>query len=125
MQTPKRVLSLSYFRLSEITTHRLAALEVGDSIENVLGPLGQPTEIKNYGKVVCVGGGIGVAPLHPIAQALKAAGNEVKIIIGSRNRELLILEEEMGRIADELIICTDDGFLRQKSPCDRTAEGTV
>jgi ferredoxin--NADP+ reductase len=97
------------------TTHRLAALEVGDSIENVLGPLGQPTEIKKYGKVVCVGGGIGVAPLHPIAQALKEAGNEVKIIIGSRNRELLILEEEMGRIADELIICTDDGSYGRKA----------
>jgi ferredoxin--NADP+ reductase len=97
------------------TTHRLAAMEVGESIENVLGPLGQPTEIKNYGKVVCVGGGIGVAPMHPIAQGLKQAGNEVKIIMGSRNRDLLIMEEDMNRIADQLIICTDDGSYGRKA----------
>jgi len=97
------------------TTHRLAALEPGEAIENVLGPLGQPTHIENFGKVVCVGGGIGTAPLHPIAQALKQAGNQVRTIIGARNRELIIMEEEMREIADELIICTDDGSYGRKA----------
>ncbi|MFA5468478.1 MAG: sulfide/dihydroorotate dehydrogenase-like FAD/NAD-binding protein [Sphaerochaetaceae bacterium] len=90
-------------------THRLATLGVGDSIKNVLGPLGHPTEIKKYGKVLCVGGGIGVAPLHPIAQAMQKAGNEVKVIIGAREKELILLEKEMRALADEVIICTDDG----------------
>lgn len=96
------------------STHRLALKEVGDSVDNILGPLGHPTEIKKYGKVVCVGGGIGVAPLHPIAQAMKAAGNEVKIIMGARNKSLLIMEKEMSAIADELIIVTDDGSFGRK-----------
>lgn len=96
-------------------THRIAALAVGDAIENVLGPLGQPTHIENYGKVVCVGGGVGVAPMHPIAQAMKRAGNEVKIIIGARNKDLVILEQQMSVIADELIICTDDGSYGRKA----------
>ncbi len=97
------------------TSHRLAAMETGDAIENLLGPLGHPTDIRKYGKVVCVGGGIGVAPLHPIAKAMKEAGNEVTIIIGARNRKLVIFEEEMGRIADKLIVCTDDGSYGRKA----------
>lgn len=97
------------------TTHRLAALEVGEAIENVLGPLGHPTHIENFGKVVCVGGGIGVAPLHPIAQGMKQAGNTVKTIIGARSKDLIILEKEMGDIADELIVCTDDGSYGRKA----------
>ena len=96
-------------------THHLARLEKGDAIKNVLGPLGKPTHIDNYGKVVCVGGGVGVAPMHPIAQAMKRAGNEVKIIIGARNKDLVILEKEMTAIADELIICTDDGSYGRKA----------
>ncbi|MCF7941901.1 MAG: sulfide/dihydroorotate dehydrogenase-like FAD/NAD-binding protein [Spirochaetia bacterium] len=96
------------------TTHRLAKIEVGEYIENLLGPLGQPTEIERFGKVVCVGGGIGVAPMHPIAQGMKQAGNEVKIIMGARNRDLLIMEDDMQKIADELIICTDDGSYGRK-----------
>ncbi len=97
------------------TTHKLAAIKVGESIENLLGPLGQPTHIEKFGKVICVGGGIGVAPLHPIAQALKKAGNEVKIIMGARNKELMIMEEDMAKIADELILCTDDGSYGRKA----------
>jgi ferredoxin/flavodoxin---NADP+ reductase len=96
------------------TTHILAEMEPGDHIENVLGPLGHPTHIENFGTAVCIGGGIGVAPMHPIAQALKAAGNKVIIIMGARNRELLVMEEEMKKIADELIICTDDGSYGRK-----------
>ena len=97
------------------TTHKLSAIEVGESIENILGPLGQPTHIEKFGKVVCVGGGIGVAPLHPIAQGMKQAGNEVKIIMGARNKDLMIMEEEMTKIADELIVCTDDGSYGRKA----------
>jgi ferredoxin--NADP+ reductase len=97
------------------TTHLLAAKNVGDSVQHLLGPLGMPTHIETFGRVVCVGGGIGVAPMHPIAQAMKAAGNEVIIIMGARNRELLILEDEMRAIADELIICTDDGSYGRKA----------
>jgi ferredoxin--NADP+ reductase len=97
------------------TTHLLAQKCVGDTIEHLVGPLGQPTHIEKFGRVVCVGGGIGVAPLHPIAQAMKTAGNKVTIIMGARNKELLILEEEMRQIADELIICTDDGSAGRKA----------
>lgn len=97
------------------TTHKLAMLNEGDKVENLLGPLGQPTHIEKFGKVVCIGGGIGVAPLHPIAQGLKNAGNHVTIIIGARNKSLLIMEDEMKKIADELIICTDDGSYGRKA----------
>ncbi len=97
------------------TTHELAELNQGESIFNILGPLGQPTHIEKFGTVVCVGGGIGVAPLYPIAQGMKNAGNKLIIIIGARNKELLILEDEMRKIADELIICTDDGSYGKKA----------
>ena len=96
------------------TTKKMALMDVGDEIAALVGPLGTPTHIENFGTVVCVGGGIGVAPMHPIAQAMKAAGNKVIIIMGARNKELLILEEEMRAIADELIICTDDGSVGRK-----------
>jgi len=97
------------------TTRRLAALETGEEIQNVLGPLGRPTHIQKFGHVVCVGGGIGVAPMYPIAQAMKMAGNKVTIIIGARNKSLLILEDKMKAIADELIVCTDDGSYGRKA----------
>ena len=97
------------------TTHVLADKQVGDVVPALLGPLGQPTHIEKFGHVVCVGGGIGVAPMHPIAQAMKAAGNKVTIIMGARNKDLLIMEEEMRKIADELIIVTDDGSYGRKA----------
>jgi len=97
------------------TTKNLAKLNPGDKIANLVGPLGSPTHIGKFGTVVCVGGGIGVAPMHPIAQGMKKAGNKVIIIIGARSRELVIMEEEMRRIADELIICTDDGSYGRKA----------
>jgi len=102
------------FQVVGATTELLAQMKVGDDIPVLVGPLGTPTHIKNYGTVVCVGGGIGVAPLHPIAQALKAAGNKVIIIMGARNKELIIMEDDMKNIADELIICTDDGSYGRK-----------
>jgi ferredoxin--NADP+ reductase len=91
------------------TTDRLAALNAGDFIENLVGPLGRPTHIEKFGTVVCVGGGIGVAPLYPIVQGMKQAGNRLIVIMGARNKSLLILENEMRSLADELIVCTDDG----------------
>lgn len=97
------------------STHLLARKEVGESIENILGPLGHPTDIEKFGKVVCVGGGIGVAPLYPIAKALKAAGNEVKIVIGARTKELVIMEDRMRGIDPELTVVTDDGSYGRKA----------
>jgi ferredoxin--NADP+ reductase len=103
------------FQTIGATTHRLALKEPGDDIAAILGPLGNPTHIEKVGSAVCVGGGIGVAPLYPIAQALKAAGNRLTVIIGARNRELVILEREMRAIADELIVVTDDGSYGRKA----------
>ncbi|MBN2653104.1 MAG: sulfide/dihydroorotate dehydrogenase-like FAD/NAD-binding protein [Spirochaetales bacterium] len=97
------------FQAVGTTTMKLAQKKVGDKLENVLGPLGTPTHIEKFGKVVCVGGGIGVAPLFPIIKALKAAGNEVTSIIGARNKELLIMEEKVANHSDKVIVCTDDG----------------
>ena len=97
------------------STKELSLLGVGDEIQVLVGPLGRPTHVENFGTVICVGGGIGVAPMHPIAQAMKAAGNKVIVIMGARNKELIILEDEMRKIADELIICTDDGSYGRKS----------
>ena len=96
------------------TTLRLAELNVGEEVAALVGPLGTPTHVEKVGTVVCVGGGIGVAPLHPIAKAMKEAGNKVIIIMGARNQELMILEDEMRAIADELILCTDDGSYGRK-----------
>jgi len=97
------------------TTHLLAAKQPGDSVAAILGPLGRPTHIERFGSVVCVGGGIGVAPLYPIIQAMKAAGNRVVVIMGARNAELLILEDDVRRLADELIVVTDDGSRGRKA----------
>ncbi|MCB9209065.1 MAG: sulfide/dihydroorotate dehydrogenase-like FAD/NAD-binding protein [Ignavibacteriales bacterium] len=103
------------FQVVGMTTDELSKLNEGDDIPVLVGPLGTPTHIKKHGTIVCVGGGIGVAPLHPIAEAFKAAGNDVKIIIGARNKDLIIMEDEMEKIADELIICTDDGSYGRKA----------
>jgi ferredoxin/flavodoxin---NADP+ reductase len=96
------------------STKLLAQLKVGDAIANLVGPLGRPTHIENFGTVVCVGGGIGVAPMYPIAQGMKKAGNKLIVIIGARTKELVILEPEMRAIADEVIVCTDDGSYGRK-----------
>ena len=103
------------FQAVGATTQKLSRKNPGDYIETVLGPLGQPTHIKKMdGPVVCVGGGIGVAPMHPIVQAHKEAGNKVIVIMGARNKDLLIMKEEMEALADELIVCTDDGSYGRK-----------
>ncbi len=97
------------------TTAELADLREGDEIANVSGPLGTPTHIENFGTVVCVGGGIGVAPLLPIATALKAAGNRVISILGFRSKDRLILEDEFAAVSDELIVTSDDGSYGRKA----------
>jgi ferredoxin/flavodoxin---NADP+ reductase len=103
------------FQAVGATTKKLANMKAGEKIAALVGPLGTPTHVNHFGTVVCVGGGIGVAPLHPIAQAMKDAGNRLIIIMGARNKELIILEDEMRTIADELIICTDDGSAGRKA----------
>ena len=104
------------FQTVGATTLKLAKLGEGDSLPAVLGPLGRPTHISGPGRrIVCVGGGIGVAPMHPIAQAFKAAGNDVTIIMGARTKELFVMEEEMRAIAgDKLVLMTDDGSTGRK-----------
>ncbi len=102
------------FQAVGATTLKLSLLNEGDTIGAILGPLGKPTHIEKKGTVVCVGGGIGVAPLYPIVQAHKAIGNKVIVIIGARNKDLVIFENEMRDAADELIIMTDDGSAGEK-----------
>jgi ferredoxin--NADP+ reductase len=91
------------------STHCLICYEEGDEFLDILGPLGRPTDMHKYGTVVCVGGGVGTAVLYPIVKGLKEAGNTVITINGARNKELVILEEELAKVSDELIITTDDG----------------
>jgi NAD(P)H-flavin reductase len=91
------------------STRKLSLLEEGDSILDLVGPLGKPAEICSDGHVVCVGGGVGIAAIYPICRALQQAENRVTGIIGARTADLLILEEEMAEVTDELILTTDDG----------------
>ncbi|RKY24002.1 MAG: sulfide/dihydroorotate dehydrogenase-like FAD/NAD-binding protein [Planctomycetota bacterium] len=110
----KGVIRLIWQRVGK-TTAELADMRIGDEIANIVGPLGKPTHIENFGNVVCVGGGVGNAPLLPITKALKAAGNKIVSILGARNKELLILEDEFAAISDELLITTDDGSYCRKA----------
>ena len=91
------------------TTIQLGSLNEGDFIRDVVGPLGIAAHIENYGTVVCVGGGVGIAVLPPVVKALKNKGNKVITILGARTKELLILENDLRKISDELLIVTDDG----------------
>ena len=97
------------------STMQLGMMEPGEGIFSIAGPLGHPTEIENYGTVVCVAGGVGIAPMYPIARDLKAAGNRVISIIGARNKELLFWEDRMRAASNDLIICTDDGSYGRKA----------
>jgi len=97
-----------------LSSTKLCNLEVGEYITDVVGPLGQATYIENFGTVVCAGGGVGKAPLLPIVQALKAAGNKVITVLAGRTKELIILEKEMRESSDEVIIMTDDGSYGNK-----------
>ena len=96
------------------TTHFLNCLETGDHILDVVGPLGKPSETAKFGTVVVMGGGVGTAMAYPTAAALKSAGNRVISIVGARNKDLVILEREVGEVSDELLITTDDGSYAEK-----------
>ncbi|MFC1989002.1 sulfide/dihydroorotate dehydrogenase-like FAD/NAD-binding protein [Chloroflexota bacterium] len=96
------------------TTRRLALLKTGDYIANFVGPLGLPTHIEKFGTVVCVAGGFAVAPIMPIARALKQKGNKVISILGARNRDLIFWEDKLRSVSDQLIVTTDDGSYARK-----------
>ena len=96
------------------TTKQLGTMNIGDKLLNFAGPLGVASEIEKYGTVVCIGGGVGIAPLYPIVRELKKAGNFVISILGARNEKLLMLEKEIDEFSDELHICTDDGSKGRK-----------
>jgi len=102
------------FQKVGFTTKRLGSLNPQDSITHILGPLGHPTPVEKLGEVYCVGGGVGIAEVYPVSRAFKAAGNRVIGIIGSRNKDLIILEDKMKEACDELFITTDDGTYGKK-----------
>ncbi len=97
------------------TTNHLASLKEGDFLTDVVGPLGRHSHIEHFGKVICVGGGVGIAPVFPIARSLKEAGNTVISIIGARMKELIFWEDKMRGVSDELIVTTDDGSYGRKA----------
>ncbi len=104
---------------------KICALNEGDYIDNVVGPLGQATHIEKVGTVVCAGGGVGVAPLLPIVEAFKKAGNRVIVVLAARTKELVILEQQMRNNSDELIIMTDDGSYGNKGLVTEGVESVI
>lgn len=108
-----------------VTTRKICAMQPGDKLADVVGPLGQATHIDNYGTVVCAGGGVGVAPMLPIIQALKAKGNRVISVLAGRSKELIILEDEVRKSSDEVIIMTDDGSYGQKGLVTEGIESVI
>ncbi|MGQ9458982.1 MAG: sulfide/dihydroorotate dehydrogenase-like FAD/NAD-binding protein [Anaerolineae bacterium] len=103
------------FQVVGKTTKQLSLMQPGEALASLTGPLGLPSEIEHYGTVVCVGGGVGIAPVFPIARALHEAGNHVISIIGARNKDLLFWEDKMRSVSDELLVCTDDGSYARKA----------
>ena len=122
--TEKGTITLVVQRMG-VSTHKLCELNEGDYITDVVGPWGQPTHIENFGTVVCAGGGVGIAPMLPIAQALKAAGNRVISVLAGRSKELIILEDEMRKASDEVIIMTDDGSYGTKGLVTQGIESVI
>ncbi|MDA3881828.1 MAG: sulfide/dihydroorotate dehydrogenase-like FAD/NAD-binding protein [Bacteroidales bacterium] len=97
-----------------VSSHKLCDLAVGDEVSSVVGPLGQSTHVENVGTVLCAGGGVGIAPLLPIVEAMKEAGNKVISVLAGRSQEFIILEDEIRKASDEVIIMTDDGTYGNK-----------
>jgi len=97
-----------------VTSHKVAGLNVGDNLTDVAGPLGQATHIENVGTVLCAGGGVGIAPLLPIVEAMKQEGNKVITVLAARSKDLIILEDQMRLFSDEIIVMTDDGSYGKK-----------
>ncbi len=122
--TEKGTITLVVQRVG-VSSRKLAALEVGDSVTDLLGPLGQATHIENKGTILACGGGVGVAPLLPIVEAYKKAGNRVVTVIAARNKDLVILEEQIKEYSDKLIIMTDDGSYGQKGLITEGMESVI
>ena len=97
-----------------VSSRKICALNVGDYVTDLVGPLGKATHIENFGTVVCAGGGVGIAPMLPIVEAMKNAGNRVISVLAARSKELIILENEVLRYSDEVVIMTDDGTYGEK-----------
>ena len=108
-----------------VSSAKLAAVEVGDELADVVGPLGRATRIEQYGTVVCACGGVGAAPMLPIAQAMKAAGNRVVTVLAARTAELIILREQLEAVSDEVIVMTDDGSLGSKGLITQGVEQVI
>lgn len=108
-----------------VSTEKLARLEVGDSLVDLVGPLGKPTHIEKVGTILACGGGVGIAPLLPIVEGLKKAGNRVVSVLAARSKELIILEDEIRKWSDEVIIMTDDGSYGQKGLVTQGAEMVI
>lgn len=96
------------------TTIELGKMNIGDEILNLVGPLGNPTPIKKWGKVICIGGGVGIAELYPVIKAMKSAGNNIQSILGARSKDLIILEKEISPFVQKIHITTDDGSYGRK-----------
>lgn len=107
------------------STMKLVSMNAGESIEDLVGPLGTPTDVHKVGTVVMVGGGVGIAPLHPIAKAFKDAGNTVISILGARNKDLIILEDNFRKFSDQLIVVTDDGSAGEKGLVTNALQGLI
>lgn len=107
------------------SSSKLVSLEVGDHITDLVGPLGKATHIEKVGTVVCAGGGVGVAPLLPIVEAMHKAGNRVIVVLAARTKELVILEEQMRKVSDEVIIMTDDGSYGEKGLVTNGVESVI
>jgi NAD(P)H-flavin reductase len=108
-----------------VSTKKLCALNEGESITDLVGPLGKATHIENFGTVVCACGGVGTAPLLPIAEAMKQAGNKVITVLAARTKDLIILEKEMRAVSDEVIIMTDDGSYGNKGLVTKGVEEII
>jgi ferredoxin--NADP+ reductase len=108
-----------------VSSTKLAQLNVGDEITDLVGPLGKATHIENFGTVVCACGGVGTAPMMPIVAALKKAGNKVITVLAARTRELIILEEQMKQYSDEVIVMTDDGSYGTKGLVTNGVESVI
>lgn len=108
-----------------LSSEKLCNLEEGDSITDLVGPLGKATHIEKYGTVVCAGGGVGIAPMLPIIEAMKKAGNRVISVLAARNKDLVILEEQVAKYSDEVIVMTDDGSHGQKGLVTNGVESVI
>ncbi|MBU4312757.1 MAG: sulfide/dihydroorotate dehydrogenase-like FAD/NAD-binding protein [Candidatus Omnitrophica bacterium] len=97
------------YQVVGVTTHKLTEKKAGSALEDVVGPLGHATDARKFGTVCCIGGGVGIAELYPVVRAYKNAGNKVIVIIGARNKELVIFKDKLSKVCDEIFVTTDDG----------------